>query len=111
MRDSQAKSLLSSSASALYSSNVVPVHTPSVSLAGFNNLLDQSTSVVGNPAIFSVGSQYSLSIDLDLGIYGSVPCDLPREVVWDTLAVNLGTRCGATVSRQGFNNFESSENI
>ena len=62
---------------------MVSVHTPSVSLAGFNNLLDQSTSVVVNPAMFAVENHYSLPVDLDLGIYDSVPCDLPREVVRD----------------------------
>jgi len=74
-------------------------------------MLDQSTSVVVNPAILLVGSQYSLLVDLDLGVYGSIPCDLPREVVRDALAVNLGAWCGATVSRQCLNFFEHSENV
>ena len=56
--DSQAWSLLSSSTSALYSSNVVPVHTPSVSLPRFNNLMDQSTSVEVNPALFPGENHY-----------------------------------------------------
>jgi len=45
------RSLLSPSASALYSSNVALAH-----ISRFNNMLDQSTSVVVNPTILSVGS-------------------------------------------------------
>ena len=104
VRDRQARSLISPSASALYSSNVAPLHT-----SRFDNLLDQSTSMVFNPTIFSVESHYSLPVDLNLGIYGNFPCDLPRVVVRDALAVNLGTRCGAT--GLGFNNFEISEHV
>jgi len=76
-----------------------------------SQLVDQSTSVVVNPAILSVGSQFSLPVDLDLGVYGSVPCDLPREMVRDALPVNLGARCRATISGQGVNFFEHSENV
>ena len=74
-------------------------------------MLDHSTSVVVNPPILSVGSQYFLPVDLELGIYGSVPCDLPREAVRDALAVNLGARCVATVSGQGLRLSEPSENV
>jgi len=109
VKDCHVRSLPSSSdysASALVSSNVKPAH-----FSCLNNLVDQSSSVVVNPAILSVGSQYSLPVDLDLGVYGSVACDLPREVVRDALAVNLGARCGASVSGQGLNLFEHSENV
>ena len=54
VRDRQLVSPSASSASALYSSNVAPAHT-----SRFNNLLDQSNSVVVNPAIFSVENQFS----------------------------------------------------
>jgi len=109
VRDRQVRSSLSpsvTSASPLFSSNVVPTQ-----ISRCNNMLDHSTSMVVNPAILSVGSQYSLPADLELGVYGSVPCDLPREVVRDALAVNLGARCGATVSGQGLSVFEPSENV
>jgi len=99
VRDRQVRSLLSplvSSASPLFSSNVGPTH-----ISRFKNMLDHSTSVVVNPAIPSVGSQYSLPVDLELGVYDSVLCNSPREVVRDALAVNLGAWCGATVSGQG----------
>ena len=36
---------------------------------------------------------------------------MPREVVRDALPVNLGARCAATVSGQGLNLFEPSENV
>jgi len=74
-------------------------------------MLDHSSSVVVNPAILSVGNQYSLPVDLESGVYGSVLCDLPRKAVRDAPAVNLGARCGATVSGQGLNLFEPSENV
>jgi len=73
VRDRQVRSLLSPSAysaSPLYSSNVAPAH-----IFQFNNMVDHSASVVVNPAIPSVGSHYSLPVDLDLGVYGGVPCD------------------------------------
>ena len=52
-----------------------------------------------NPALFVGENHYALPhipVNLDLGIYGSVHCDLPREVVWDALAINLGTPGGAS---------------
>ena len=54
----------------------------------FNNLLDQSNAVVANPGFFSVGNHYSLPLDLDVGVFGSIPYELPIEVVRDALAVN-----------------------
>jgi len=44
-----------------------------------------------------------------LGVYGSVPCDLPREVVRDALAIKSSVWCYCF--RQGLNFFEPSENV
>ena len=53
----------------------------------------------------------SHGVDLELGVYSSVPSDLPKEAVRDALAVNLGDRCGASISGQGLRLFEPSENV
>ena len=50
-----------------------------------------------------MGNHSSHSIDLGLSVFGSVPCDLPREVVWDALAMSLGSRSSASFSGVGDN--------
>ena len=56
-------------------------------------------SLVIDPSpLFLMGNHSSHSIDLGLSVFGSVPCDLPREVVWDALAMSLGSRSSASFS-------------
>lgn len=50
-----------------------------------------------NPPVFYVRS-HSYSTYLGLGVLGGVPCDLPREVVRDALAMSLGARSSASFS-------------
>ena len=73
-------------------------HTPSTSYSWFNDLIDQPTAPMVNPPLFSVGGHSSHSADLGLGVLGDVPCDLPREVVRDALAMSLGARTSASFS-------------
>ena len=100
----------SSSASAV-SSNLVSVHTPSASLPWLNNLLDQPTSLVVNPPFLSIEHRDFQPVNLGLGVYGSVPCDLPKEVVRDALAISLGSQSSASFSGAGLNDCDHSKNV
>ena len=99
------------------SSTLASVHTPSpsVSFPLFNELIEQPnelieqpTSLVVNPPLFPMGNHSSHSVDLCLGVFGSVPCDLPREVIRDSLAMSLESRTNASFSGVGVNNYEHS---
>ena len=100
----------SSLASALSSSNLASVHTPLASLPWFNDLLDQPTSLVVNPLLFFFSGKSLLSsCRFGLGVFGNVPCDLPRKVVRDALTINLGFRSSVSFLGVGGNNSEHSE--
>ena len=45
-----------------------------------------------------MGNHSSHSVDLGLGVFGGVPCDLLREVVRDALAMSLGSRSSTSFS-------------
>ena len=88
------------------SSNLVSVHSPSASLPRLNNLLDQPTFLVINPPFLSMEDRDFHPVNLGSSVYGSVPCDLPGEVVRDALAISLGCRSSASFSRLGLNKVE-----
>ena len=66
-------------------------HTPFRSYPWFNELIDQPTALVVNPPLFPIGNHFSHYVDLGLSVFGNVPCDLPRKVVGDALAMSLGS--------------------
>lgn len=102
----QVSSVMDASASAL-----APLpHISSASLPWFDELLHQPPSLVVNssPYLFSMGNHSSHSVELGLGVFGSVPCDFPREVVRDALAMNLGLCNNASYSGVSVNNCEHS---
>ena len=49
-------------------------------------------------SLFSVGS----SLQLGVGLYGSVSCDLPQDVVRDALVLSVGQRNFGGVSKDNF---------
>jgi len=99
VRNELVRSVYSSSSTyALSSPPLASIHTPSTSYSWLNDMIGQPTAVVVNPPLFSVGNHSTHSVDLGLGVFGGVPCDLPREVVWDALAMSLGSPRSASSS-------------
>ena len=63
---------------------------------------DQATSLLVNApsSVFSMGNHASLSpYSWGLDLCGSVPCDLPREVVRDAIAMSVSSRNNAPNSK------------
>jgi len=82
-----------------------------ITLPWLNNLLEQPSSLVVNPPLLSMEDRGFHPVNLGVGVYGSVPCDLPREVVRDALAISLGSRSSASSSGVGLNECVHSENV
>lgn len=109
IRDCLVRTLSSSSSvCAMSSPTLASTHTTFASYPWFNEVIDQPNAPVVNPPPFYVGNHSSHSVDLGLGVFGSVPCDLPREVVLDALIMSLRSRSGTSFSRVGVNNCEHS---
>ena len=45
-----------------------------------------------------MGNHSAHVFELGLGVFGSVPCDFPGEVVRDALVINFGPRSSASFS-------------
>ena len=93
VRDELVRSVSSTfSADTLSSPPLASTHSPGASYSRLNDMIDQPTALVFNPPpLFSVGNHSSYSVDLRLGVFGGVLCDLPTEVVRDALAISLGS--------------------
>ena len=90
VRDHLGRCLASSSTSAAL------VHPPYSTLPWLNSMIEQPSSLVVSSSLLAVEDCGCPPVNLDVGVYGSVPCDLLREVVRDALAVNLGSRSCAS---------------
>jgi len=92
------------------STSTVSVQAPSSPLPWLSNMLEQPSSMVVNPPLLSVEDRDFHPVNLGVGVYGNVPCDLPREVVRYALAISLDSQSYASCSGVGLNECVHSKN-
>ena len=94
-----------------FSTSTASVHPPYSTFPWLNNMLEQPSSLTVSSSLVAVEDRGCPPVNLDVGVYGSDPGVLSREVVRDALAINVGSRSCASSLRVGLIEYGHSESV